>query len=238
SALARKYNTYILSPIVTNNDRRLNSAVLLDRHGNVVFVYDQVFPSKINHEPTMNAGLSAPVYQADFGRIGFDVNFPEVWKSLADHGAELVVWSSTYSGGASLQAHALNNHYYIVSATGARDCLVYDITGEQILYQKSKDINVTHVSLDLDRGIYSENSNIAKRNKLLKEHGDDVKLEKTLDREAWFVLRPRRPGVSARALAHQYGLEELRSYIDRSRRDIDTIRGWSFAEREAQGDQP
>jgi hypothetical protein len=35
SALAQKYNTYVVSPIDRANIRRNNSAVLLDRHGNV-----------------------------------------------------------------------------------------------------------------------------------------------------------------------------------------------------------
>lgn len=42
------------------------------------------------------------------------------------------------------------------------------------------------------------------------------------------MLRAERPGVSARALARAYGLEELRDYIKRSRREIDRMRGWPF----------
>jgi hypothetical protein len=165
------------------------------------------------------------------------VNFPEVWKSLADRGAELIVWPSRHSGEPRLQAHALNNHYYIVTATGTRDCTIYDITGEQLLHQKNNNINVTHIVIDLDRGIYSKHSSGVKLEKLLKEYCDNVGVEDMLNSETWFVLRTRRSGVSARALAHQYGLEELRSYIDRSRREIDTIRGWSSAERVAHDDQ-
>jgi len=109
-------------------------------------------------------GSVAPVYQADFGRLGmaicFDANFPEVWKNLAAQGAKLVVWPSAYSAGTTLQAHALIHHFYIVTSTWTRDCIVYDITGEEMLYQKSRDINVTHVTLDLDRGIYHQNFNL------------------------------------------------------------------------------
>jgi hypothetical protein len=47
-----------------------------------------------------------------------------------------------------------------------------------------------------------------------------------LEREQWFVLRAAQPGVSARALARQYGLEELRDYIQRSRQAIDAKRGF------------
>lgn len=241
SALARKHHTYIVSPIDRQDgDRRLNSVVLLDREGKIAFIYDKVFPywSEFDLQKKVEVGRAAPVYQADFGKVGFaicfDVNFPEVWNRLAEQGAELVVFPSAYSAGTTIQAHALIHHYYIVSSTGARDCTVYDITGEQILYQKSKDINVSHVTVDLDRRIFHENFNLAKRDKLLREHGDDVEQAEYLEREAWFVLRARRPGVSARELARQYGLEELRDYIDRSRREIDAMRGWPFTQKSGQ----
>ena len=177
SALARKHRTYIACPIDRKaGDRRLNSAVLIDRDGRVVFVYDKVYPywSEFDHAKKVNIGTKAPVYHADFGRVGFaicfDVNFPEVWKSLADKGAELVVWPSAYSAGTTLQAHALNHHYYIVTSTLSRDAIAYDITGEELLNQKSQDINVARVTLDLDRGIFHENFNIEKRDRLLAEH--------------------------------------------------------------------
>ena len=49
-------------------------------------------------------------------------------------------------------------------------------------------------------------------------------IEQWLPREQWFVLKAKRPGVSARELANRYGLEELRDYVARSRRDIDQFR--------------
>jgi hypothetical protein len=106
---------------------------------------------------------------------------------------------------------------------------VYDITGEEILYEKSDYLNVSRFTLDLDRGIYHEDFHLEKRDRLLQERGDDVFQEKSLTRESWFVLKAKRAGVSARALAQQYGLEELRDYLDRSRREIDRLRGSSFA---------
>jgi hypothetical protein len=45
------------------------------------------------------------------------------------------------------------------------------------------------------------------------------------------VLRAARPGVSARSLGREYGLEELRAYKDRSRTGVDAIRGFSFSDR-------
>ncbi|NCO39235.1 MAG: hypothetical protein COW34_01605 [Armatimonadetes bacterium CG17_big_fil_post_rev_8_21_14_2_50_66_6] len=242
SALAKKYHTYVSCPIDRHEgDRRLNSGVLLDRSGAVVCVYDKVYPywSEFDVKPPVSVGEKAPVYQADFGRVGmaicFDANFPEGWQRLADQGAELVVWPSAYSAGTQLQAHALNHHFYIVTATQSGDCQVYDITGERILDERSDDLAVARITLDLDRGIYHQNFNIGPRDKLLKEHPDDVLQEKWLDREQWFVLKAKRPGVSARELARQYGLEELRDYKTRSRREIDKKRGWPFAQKTGAG---
>lgn len=236
AVLAKKLNSYIAVPIdMRDGNRRLNTVVFLDRSGQVACLYNKVFPywSEFDLHPHVTPGEATKVYQADFGRVGFatcfDVNFPEVWRGLSNEGAELIVWPSAYSGGMSLQAHAINHHYYVVTSTHIPDCMVYDITGELILYSTNKDMTSCQVTLDLDRGIYHENFNIEKRDKLLREHPEDVVQEKWLKHEQWFVLKAKRPGISARALAHQYGLEELRHYIERSRIDIDHMRGWEFS---------
>lgn len=237
-ALARRYSTNIICPIDRLSDgRRLNTAVLLDRNGAVAGLYNKVYPywSEFDHDLPVDPGADVPVFTTDFGRVGiatcFDVNFPEVWQCLADHGAELVIWPSAYSAGTTLQAHALNHHYPIVTATQTGDCLVYDITGRLLLDERSPGFHVSRITLDLDRAIFHENFNLDKRDQLLRDHGDDIEQEQHLPREQWFVLRAQRPGISARALAHEYGMVELRDYIASSRTGIDRRRGWEFAER-------
>ncbi len=230
--LACKHGVYIVCPIDRQQDGyRLNSAVLLDRQGDVVYVYDKVYPywSEFDVVPPVDVIDSVPrVVTTDFGRLGmaicFDVNFPDVWQTLATEGADLVVWPSAYSAGRALQAHALNHHYYIVTSTFRRDCLIYDITGAEILYEKSEDLHVTRTVLDLDRGIYHENFNLAPRDRLLAAHAGTIEMEQWLEREQWFVLRSRQAHVSARALAREYGLEELRDYKLRSFRELQAMR--------------
>lgn len=238
AALAKKHKVYVAVPIDRREgSSRLNTVVLLDRSGQVAATYDKVFPywSEFDLQPAVSPGGMPEVYQADFGRIGFatcfDANFPEVWNHLSENDVELVLWPSAYSAGRSLQAHAINHHYYIVSSTQVPDCIVYDITGDRLLHSQEKGINTSRITLDLDRGIYHQNFNIEKRNKLLKEHAADVIQEKWMEEEQWFVLKAKRPGVSARELARQYGLEELRHYVERSRSAIDRRRGWEFAEK-------
>jgi len=235
AALAAKHHTYIVCPIDRcDGAKRLNTAVLIDREGRVAGIYDKVYPywSEYDVKPPVTPGDDAPVYEADFGRVGmaicFDANFPNVWERLAAGGAELVVWGSAYSAGTTLQAHALNHNFTIVTSTQTCDCIVYDITGQEVHYAKSDDVNVSHVVVDLDRAIFHENFNIAKRDRLLAEHPDDAEQERFLQREQWFVLRARRPGVSVHALAREYGMEELAAYKERSRREIDALRGRAF----------
>ncbi len=172
----------------------------------------------------------------DFGNVGlaicYDAKFPEVWQRLRDKGAELVVWSSAYSGGTELQAFSLLHHYYIVTSTWTGDCLVYDMTGECLLDERSEStITVARITLDMDRMIYHYNFNMDKRKRLLEKHSDDIMLDCDLSREEWFVLKAKKPGVSVRKLGRKFGLEELRDYKDRSRVQIDKKRGFGFSER-------
>jgi predicted amidohydrolase len=239
SKLARKNNTYILSPIDrTDGKTRYNSAVLINREGRVVFVYDKVYPywSEYDLTPPVTPGTnSESVYDTDFGRIGiaicYDANFPEIWQALREEGAEMVLWASAYSAGSQLQAYALLHHYYIVTSTYTKDCQVYDITGEKILDEKSDEITVARITLDFDRGIYHENFNMQKLDSLLRAHGDEVEKEIYMPREQWFVLRAKKPGISARNLAKKFGMEELTDYQNRSRKEIDRKRGFSFTKK-------
>jgi len=240
SSLAGQFNCYIVCPLIIERDGNvLNTSILFDREGQIACVYDKAFPywSEFEGEyPVKPSQTDVVVYDTDFGRIGFsicfDAKFPEVWQRLRDKGAELVVWSSAYSGGTELQAFSLLHHYYIVTSTWRKDCLVWDITGEKMLDEKSaNDIHLSVFELDMDRQIYHYNFNSNKRTKLLKEQDDKVLLEVDLPREEWFVLKARVPGVSARELAKQYGLETLRDYLDRSRTGLDRIRGYGFSEK-------
>ena len=232
SETARACGMYVVCPIdrLDENSRRVNSAVLIDRQGRLAGVYDKYFPywDELRYQPPVLPGASVPVFDTDLGRLGlatcFDMNFPEVWQKLANQGAELVAWTSEVSGGLSLQAQAIANHFYIVTADKTCDCSVFDITGRRILYEKTPGLNVSRFTLDLDRGIYHYNFNLEKRRRLLDEHRGEVVIDLDLPEEEWFVLKAIQPGLQVRPLASAYGLEELRQYLDRSRDEINALR--------------
>ena len=239
SRLAKKHRTYIVCPIDRKDGKqRFNSAVLLDREGKVACVYDKIYPVWVDEcvDHSVHPGGAVCVHQADFGRVGFaicfDVNWSSIWEQLSNQGAELVIWPSAYSAGRSLQAQAISYNYYVVSATWIPDCLVYDIDGQQLVIDTNNQgdgTNVTRITLDFDRCIFHQDLNRPEKiGRLLEERGEDIAEEKWMPLEGWFVLKAKRPGVSARELARNYGLEELRHYLNRSRCEIDKCRGWEF----------
>jgi predicted amidohydrolase len=239
SALAKKHNTYIVSPIFQKADdgKIYNSSILLARTGAVVMIYNKVYPYWNEFKPDApicEVGTDAPVYTADFGVIGlsicFDANFPAVFKRLSDQGAEIVIWSSAWAGARVIQSMAINFNYYIVTSTWTKNCFVFDINGDSLLYEESEDVNISRITLDLDRRIYHENFNLEKRDMLLTSQKEVIQEVHMLP-EQWFILKSVSPGTSAQKTAKEYGLEELRDYRDRSRRSIDKMRGFKFAEK-------
>jgi len=237
SAIAKKYGKYIVFPAYrcTEKIKRINSSIFFNREGEIIGMYDKVYPywSEFDSNPPVVPGDEAPVFETDFGRIGFaicfDANFPEVWKRLSLKKAELVLWSSAYSAGTSLQAHAINHNYAIISSTWSPDCLFYDITGKEIFYGKGEDVAVFRNEVDLDRCVFHTNFNTERRDKLLREKAGEIEMDSVFEKESWFTLRAIKPGVSAKALAKEYGLEELSAYKLRSQTEIDKMRGYRFA---------
>jgi predicted amidohydrolase len=256
AALAKKHQTYILSPIYRQaGANAFNSAILLDRQGEIAYVYDKICPVPNEYEShyrgrsynaisNLQCGTKAAVVPTDFGKLGlaicYDIAFPEIWQQLDDQGAEIVAWPSAYPGGLSLQAHAINHHYYIVAATHNRrpsfNCPVIDLTGKfveapGIPTGKPDGPTIARFTLDLDRAFYSHDYdylNVARR--LVAEHPGEIEIETYMPHEAWFILRALKPGVSARKLGEQYGLRELRASTADDRAEQDRRRGQPLAD--------
>jgi len=115
------------------------------------------------------------------------------------------------------------HHYYIVTSTQNGDAMFVDITGDVIRHTRKSNPPVTVVELDLDRALFHENFNGGKIGKLLREHPGEVRMRHFTE-EQWYLLESAAPGVSVRALAKEYGMETLREYCRRSRRQINALR--------------
>lgn len=226
--VAQRHSCYVICPLAycaaDEKDMRYNTALVFDREGSCIYRYNKVFPwwDEFKFDPPCTPGGKAGCFQTDFGTCGiaicFDVNFPQLWADMADQGAEIVFWPSDYSAGRSLQAHAINHHYYIVSATRERDSALIDLTGDEIAYHKSEGITVCRYTVDLDRSIFHENYNMEKMQKLV-DADCGISLERCFPREQWFILSGSEM-VSVKEAAKEEGMEQLREYLHRSALEI------------------
>jgi len=224
--LAAKYKMYVICPIREQaaDGRQYNTAVLLDRQGKVAGYYRKVFVFWGEGLNLSQEGVK--VFELDFGRIAvltcFDLNFDELWAEAERKGAEIVFWPSAYGGGLPLSGYAMIHNYYVV-AVGNGDFI--DIFGNKLQQVSSPRKQQFIATLDLDLTIVHRDFNGEKIGKLLREHQGEIELlEHVGNTEAWYVLRSLKAGVRVRELCRQQGIETLREYRHRSRRQINEAR--------------
>ncbi|MBI1322352.1 hypothetical protein GC170_04075 [bacterium] len=132
-AKAREYGCYVVFGGVFRDGPGkpacTNSAIVIDRKGNVVGKYDKVHPvldregqdGTIVLEGGVNAGDSYDVFDLDFGRVGiqicYDVEYPEGWKRLAEQGADLVLYPTQSPQLTRPAMYAATHDYWVVSST-------------------------------------------------------------------------------------------------------------------------
>lgn len=100
AGLAAEHAMYVVLPVLeVRGNRRYNTALVLDRRGEVVGRYDKTHLTAVEREDyQVIAGDTYPVHELDFGRVVimtcYDGHFPEVARILALNGAELVLFPS------------------------------------------------------------------------------------------------------------------------------------------------
>ncbi len=129
---ARQYNCYIIySMVEKEGGNYYNTAVLIDRNGEVVGKYRKTHLPLSEAETGFAPGKEYPVFDTDFGRIGimicWDQVFPEVARILAMKGAEIIFIPTHGDALIQQQARAIDNGVYIVS------CGIYRPTSSRII---------------------------------------------------------------------------------------------------------
>lgn len=173
---------YVICPVITKKEGRYyNSAVLLDRKGNIAGVYHKAHPvdTEIDEGRGVIPGpLRPPVFETDFGKIGiqicFDANWFGRWIQLKKDGAEIVFFPSQYPGGRMLNYHAWRNEYYVVSSTG-EDARVIDISGINITTSTFQE-GFTWASLNLEKVNVPTFPGKYHITDIYKKYGDKVKI--------------------------------------------------------------
>ena len=225
--LAKQYNMYVICPIREQaGDKQYNTAVLIDRKGQVAGYYRKVFVFWGEGLHCSTDGVK--VFETDFGKIGiftcFDLNFPELWLKCDELNADIVFWPSAYGGGPPLNAYAILHHFYIVPV-GAGN--IIDVTGKRMEPVEKPRPQQFIATLDLDRTFVHQDFHQDKVKRMLEEHKDQLEVEctpKSEDLAPWWLFRSVAPGVHVRDILKEHGIEPLRDYQHRSRKQINEAR--------------
>ena len=129
SPLARELNVNIVAGSVSNlrNGKICNTACVFDRAGACIAEYDKTHPfTPMGEHEVYTPGDHLVTFTLDGVRCGllicYEVRFPELWRTLALRGAEVVFLPAQWTA-----ARAIENQLFVVScnACGERDGTLY-----------------------------------------------------------------------------------------------------------------
>jgi predicted amidohydrolase len=141
-----------------------NTAVLLDRNGNLAGKYRKVHLPREEWHKGIRPGQDYPVFRTDFGVVGlqicYDYFFPENTEILALNGAEIVLaptWGTTFAdqegrveGQSIMRVRARDNGVYLVASIYDGESLVIDPMG-RILASNQGQTGVFWAEIDLNQ---------------------------------------------------------------------------------------
>lgn len=219
SVRAARIGTYIAAPVYEPvpeyPELKYNTVMLLDRNGQICFRYRKVHTviseSRVNH---VLPGRDYPVYDADFGRIGFqtcfDIGWREGWKILADKGVEMVIWTAAYDGGNLLETYAAYHMYYVVSSVRTNHARIIDITGRTVAESARWD-SAALATVDLETTLFHIDDQYHLIDRIRSELGDKVNI-KAFSEENVFTIESNDEEWPVARISDMYGLKSYKQY--------------------------
>jgi predicted amidohydrolase len=133
--VARSRRSYVAAGIYEREGSTIyNTAVLLDRAGQLAGKYRKVYLPREEIEGGLTPGIDYPVFQTDFGTVGmmicWDAQYADPARALALRGAELIllpIWGGNQTLG---KARAIENRVFIAASGYNYPTYVMDPDGE------------------------------------------------------------------------------------------------------------
>lgn len=228
AAVAKELGSYIICPLHTKKGGKVfNSAVLIDRKGEITGQYNKIHPVSVESEKGVTPGSSPPpVFKTDFGTIGiqicFDINWVEEWKSLKEQGAEIVFWPSAFTGGRMLPSYAWLFKYYVVGSSWGDPATIYDITGD-LIASSGKLEKWAFACLNLEKAFLEITDYSKKLNEIKKKYGRKVLIRYYHD-EDWVTIESRSPDLKIKEILDEYKLVPHWDYIKNEEKEQERYR--------------
>ena len=216
---ASKLNMYIIWPLITREDgQAYNSAVLINRDGEIGGVYHKMHPTIGEIEDGITPGTRMPTFETDFGTIGmticYDLNFRDIMTGLKKNGAEIIFFCSAYRGGLQVRAWAFELGCYLVTAIMSDLGQIVDLTGRQLVESYSHNPVIVH-DINLNRRLLHMDYNWEKMDEMLEKYGSELTLD-YVSPEACYAIGCERAGLDIEQVIDEFGLERRDNYFQRA----------------------
>ena len=226
---ASKLGMYIIWPQYTREgDQAYNSAVLINRDGEISGVYHKMHPTIGEIEDGITPGTRVPTFETDFGTIGmsicYDLNFRDIMTGLKKNGAEIIFFCSAYRGGLQVRAWAFELGCYLVSAIWRDLGQIVDLTGRQLVESYSAQPVIVH-DINLNRRLLHMDYNWEKMDEMLEKYGSELTFD-YVSPEACYAIGCERAGLDIEQVIDEFGLERRDDYFQRA----DAVRAAAVAE--------
>ncbi len=179
--LARRKNTWVAAGIYEREGPAVyNTAVLIDRKGNVAGKFRKVYIPREEVEVGITPGNDYPVFDTDFGRVGmmicWDSEYPEPARALALRGAEVILMPIWDGDPTLVKARAIENHLFLVESSYGSPTQILDPNGEQLALAP-KIGTAAVATIDLNRR-YKDQWLGDMRARMMKEYRGDVPIRR------------------------------------------------------------
>ena len=153
--LAKRKGSYLAAGIYEREGPAVyNTAVLLDRAGNLLGKYRKVYIPREEMEAGIAPGSDYPVFRTDFGTVGmmicWDVQYTDPARELARRGAEIILLPIWGGNEALAKARAIENRVFLVSSGYDHPTYIMDPDGEMVSVAKDRG-QAAAATLDLNR---------------------------------------------------------------------------------------
>lgn len=153
--VARIKRAYIAAGIFEREGAAIyNTAVLIDRAGNLIGKYRKVYLPREEIEGGLTPGSDYPVFRTDFGKVGlmvcWDVQYADPARALALRGAEMIlmpIWGGNQTLG---KARAIENRVFLISSGYDYPTAILDPDGELLAIAREPG-TVAAAAIDLNR---------------------------------------------------------------------------------------
>lgn len=226
---ARERSIYAIIPQATmEHGRRRNSAVLIDRTGEITGIYHKNVPTHGELDIGIVPGTETPVFDTDFGRVGmcicFDLNYWEVGSGLRENRPELVIWPSMWMGVRMMSRWAIEFGYHMAGVYSGGGAFI-DAAGRPVTSAMRVTSDETGVAplvtaeLELDTRVVHHDYNVPRLKPLFEKYGAAAATAEHLGDECLLVLCSQMADKSTDELIAEFGIETTREYAARARRD-------------------